>query len=122
MAPGTPSLAWAIAAAGIVLSQPTIVTIAANEARLHALRPHRNAVGDGDRVQLHRRAARFPDAVFHLLGQVAVVEVTGHGLDPGVGHTHYGFAEVLLRVAHALEEGSGRCPVAPFEDGAAPVP
>ena len=30
MAPGTPSRAWAIAAAGIVLSQPTIVTIASN--------------------------------------------------------------------------------------------
>ena len=30
MAPGTPSLAWAMAAAGIVLSQPTIVTIASN--------------------------------------------------------------------------------------------
>src|SRR5215212_589652 len=30
MAPGAPSLAWAIAAAGMVLSQPTMVTIASN--------------------------------------------------------------------------------------------
>ena len=80
-APGTSSRTSAMAAPGMVLSQPTRQTtpsnrwprdheldrvgdhLAADERRLHALGAHRDAVGDRDRVELHRRAAGRADAL-----------------------------------------------------------
>jgi hypothetical protein len=95
--------------------------LAAHQARLHALRAHGYAVGDGDGVELHRGAAGLPDPLLDLLGEVAVVEVAGHGFDPLVRNPDYGLVQVLVREAHALEVGAGRRPVAAVEDGAALV-
>src|ERR671911_1256075 len=94
----------------------------AHERGLHPLRPHGYAVRDGDGIQLHRRAAGLPDAIFDLLRQVTMVEVARHSLDPGVGNAHYGLAQVLVGEAHPFQKGPGGRTVAAFEDGAAPVP
>ena len=56
--------------------------VAADERRLHALGAHRHAVGDRDRVELHRRAAGRADAGLDPLRQLALVEVARHRLDP----------------------------------------
>jgi hypothetical protein len=79
----------------------------ADEGGLHALRPHRDAVGDGDRVVFDRRAAGRPDAGLDALGQPAEMEVAGHDLDPGVGDAHERTGEVLVGEAHRLEHGPG---------------
>ena len=59
--------------------------LAAHERGAHALGAHRDAVRDGDGVELHRRAAGGAHAVLDPLGEPAQVEVAGHRLGPGVG-------------------------------------
>ena len=56
--------------------------LARDQRRLHPLGAHRHAVGHRDRVELHRRPARRADAGLDALGQLALVEVARHGLDP----------------------------------------
>ena len=86
----------------MVLSQPTSSTIAsrqwpltassiesamvsreASEARMPS-RAHRDAVGDGDGVELDRRAAGVEHAGAHVLRQVAQGEVARRHVGPGV--------------------------------------
>ena len=43
--------------------------LAADQGGLHPLGAHRDPVGDRDRVELHRRAARRADALLDLLGE-----------------------------------------------------
>ena len=62
--------------------------LAADQGGLHALRAHRDAVGDGDRVVLDGRAPAGANAGFDLLGQSSQVVIAGHHLDPGVGDAH----------------------------------
>jgi hypothetical protein len=45
-------------------------------------RAHRDAVGDGDRVELERRATCFADAGLHAQRERPLVEVARHRLDP----------------------------------------
>ena len=59
---------------------------AAHQRGAHPLRAHGDAVRDGDGVELHRRAARLTDAVFHVHRQIAEVKVAGTDLDPRVRH------------------------------------
>ena len=77
--------------------------LAADQRGLHALGPHRDAVRDGDRVELHRRAARRAHALLDLLGQAAQVEVAGHRLGPGVGDADDRALQGVVVVPDALQ-------------------
>ena len=57
--------------------------LARDERRAHSRRPLRLVVGDGDRVELERHAARLLDAAGHGRGQLAVREVARHRARPG---------------------------------------
>ncbi len=112
-------------AAGMFLSQPAMQTrpsklfpprhefdgvgddLARNEARLHALRAHGNAVVDGDGVELHGRAAGFANALLDGFGDVAEMEVAGPDLSPGVGDADDGLVQVLFAEAHAAQVRAG---------------
>ena len=67
---------------------------------------HRDAVGDRDRVELHRRAAGGADALLDLRREHAVVEVARHRLDPRVRDADDRLREVLGRVADAVQVGA----------------
>ena len=60
--------------------------LAAHQRRAHAFGAHGLAVGDGDGVELHGRAAGGANAFFHFGRQAPQMKVAGHGFDPGVGH------------------------------------
>ncbi len=95
--------------------------LAAHQRGPHALGAHGFAVGDGDGVELHRRAAGGANAFFHLRREAAQVEVAGHGFDPGVGHSDDGAAEVGVGESDGFEHGAGRSLIAPVGDAATAV-
>src|SRR5206468_5241151 len=66
---------------------------------LHALGGERDPVGDGDGVDLDGSAAGLTHSFLHELRELAVVEVAGHDLDPGVRHADERLAEVVVAVA-----------------------
>ncbi len=82
---------------------------------------HRDAVGDGDGIELHRRAARGTDALLDLAGEDAVVEVAGHRLDPGVRDADDGLGEILGAVADAVQVGARGSALGTLGEGAAAV-
>ena len=127
--------ASAITVPGIVLSQPEIATSASNwwaeatssiesaiisretsEARMPG-GAHRDAVGDRDRVELHRRAAGRADALLDLRGEHAVVEVARHRLDPRVRDADDRLGEVLGGVADAMQVGARGGALGPLGEG-----
>ena len=69
---------------------------ARDERGLHALRAHRDAVGDGDGVELHRRAACFANAFFEGLGNFAKMHVAGADLGPGIGDADDGLMQIVF--------------------------
>ena len=79
---------------------------AADERGLHAFGPHGDAVGDGDGVELHRRAAGRADPGLDLLRQSSMVEVTWHGFDPAVTHPDDGLGEILTGKADGPQHGT----------------
>ena len=85
--------------------------LAADERGLHALRAHRHAVADRDRVELHGRPAGGPDAGLDHLGQVALVDVAGHRLDPGRRDADDRLGEILVGEADGLEHRPRAGPV-----------
>ena len=89
--------------------------LAADERGLHALGAHRDAVGDGDGVELHRRAAGGADALLDLLGEAAEVEVARHHLGPGVGDADDRALQRIVVEADALQVRAGRGPVRALE-------
>src|SRR4029450_9355756 len=111
--------------AGIVLSQPEMVTspsnmwLRATSATESALTSRliggpvwpwggaRGAVGDRDDAALQRGAARRANAMHDLLGQLAVIPVAGHGPDPAVGHADLRTREILVAEADRLHHGGG---------------
>ena len=92
-----------------------------DEAGAHALRPHRDAVGDRDRVELHRRPARLADPALGVLGELALVQIARHRLDPGGGDADQRLREVVVGEADRLQHRPGSCPVRSVGDrGAVP--
>src|SRR5262249_48098291 len=73
----------------------------------HPVGAHRDPIGDGDRRELHRRAARLTDARLGRSCQVPVIEVAGHGGGPGVSDPHDGALKRLPRIPDAVEERTG---------------
>ena len=82
--------------------------LAADERRAHALGAHRDAVGDRDRVELHRRAAGGADAGLHVLGEVAQVVVARADLDPRVGDADERLLQIGVGEADGLQHRARR--------------
>ena len=78
--------------------------LAADERGLHALAAHRDAVRDGDRVELHRVGARGFDALLQGTGEIAQPEVARHRLGPDVGDADERLVDVLRGQADRVEE------------------
>ena len=80
---------------------------------------HGDAVGDGDGVELHRRAAGLADALLDGVGDVAEMEVAGADLGPGVGDADDGLVQVFFAEADAAQVGAGGGAVGAFgeDDG-----
>ena len=93
--------------------------LAADERSLHALRAHRDAVGNGDGVELHGGAASGANALFHLHGELAEVVVAWHGFNPGVGDTDDGLGEIFVGEPDGLQHGASGGAVASLGDGVA---
>ena len=79
--------------------------LAARQGVLHALVAHGDAVADADGGKLHGRAAGHADARLHMLGDGAQVDVPGDDLVVGVDDPDQGTCDLLVGVAHGLEEG-----------------
>ena len=79
---------------------------AGDERGLHAFGAHGDAVGDGDGVELHGRAAGFADAFLDGFGDLAEMEVAGADLGPGVGDADDGLVQVFFAEADAAEVGA----------------
>ena len=90
--------------------------LAADQRGLHPLRPHRHPVGDGDGVELHRRAAGGAHPLFDVLGQRPQVEVAGHRLGPGVGDPDRRPAERVVVEPDPLHVGARVGAVGAVED------
>ena len=82
--------------------------LAADERGAHAFGAHRDAIGDRNRVELHRRAAGAADALFHVHGQIAEMKVAGTDLDPGVRHADERLLEIRIGEADRLQHRAGR--------------
>ena len=72
---------------------------AADQRGFHALRAHRDAVVDGDGVELHRRAAGLANAFLERLGDLAQMHIAGADLRPGVGNPNNGLVQFFLAEA-----------------------
>ena len=81
--------------------------LARDQRGAHAGRAHRDAVGDGDRVELDRRAAGGADAVLHVHGELALVQVARHRLDPGRRDADERLREILVGEADGLQHRAG---------------
>src|SRR5439155_27224787 len=82
--------------------------LTADERGLHPLASHRDAVGDGDRVELHRVRARGFDASLQWRRQLAQSKVARHGLQPAVRDADERFVDVLSRQADRVNKPAGR--------------
>ena len=82
--------------------------LAADQRRAHALGAHRDAVGDRDGVELHRRAAGGADAGLHVHREIAQVVVARADLDPGVGDADERLLEVGVGEADRLQHRARR--------------
>ena len=63
---------------------------------LHALRAHGDAVGDGDGVELHGRAAGFANAFLQRFGDFAQVHVAGADLGPRIRDPDDGLVQIFF--------------------------
>ena len=70
---------------------------------LHALGAHRDPVGDGDGVDLHRGATGLADALHDILRELAVREIAGHRADPGVRDHHQRSPQVVGHEADRVQ-------------------
>ena len=91
---------------------------AADERGLHALGAHGDAVGDGDGVELHGRAAGVANAFLHGCGEFTQVIVAGADFDPGVGDADDGLTQIFVGKADRLQHGAGGSAVGSIGDSA----
>ncbi len=68
----------------------------ANQRRPHAFRPHGDAIGNTDSVELQRSSTGGANAFLHMLREFTEVIVAGTDLDPGIGHANQRFLEVFI--------------------------
>jgi hypothetical protein len=93
--------------------------LAADERRAHALAAHRDAVGDGDRVELERRAAGRAYAFLDVTGQFTQVEIAGADLDPGVRDPDDRFLKVVVLEPRGAQHRARRSPAGAIRERAA---
>src|SRR5579875_781044 len=94
--------------------------LSADQRAFHPLRPHRDAVADRDRIDLHRGPPGRTHARFDVLGELAMVEVARHRLDPLVEDADDRLFEILVGEADRFVHRASRCAVASVgNDGAA---
>ena len=82
--------------------------LARDQRGAHAGRAHRDAVRDGDRVELDRRAAGRADALLDVHGELALVQVARHRLDPRRRDADERLREILVGEADALQHRARR--------------
>ena len=80
--------------------------LAGDQRGLHAFGAHGDAVGDGDGVELHGRAAGLANAFLDGFGDLAQMEVAGADLGPGVGDADDGLVQVVFGEADGAEVGA----------------
>ena len=85
----------------------------------HPVAPHRDAVRDGNGVELHRRATGGPDTCLYLFCEPAQVEVAGTDLDPRVGDPDDRPSQRLVVKPDRLEHGARGSSVRAIGDGGA---
>ena len=95
--------------------------LAGHQAGPHAGGAHRDAVGDRDGVELHRRAAGGADALLDLGAQRAQVVGARHRLDPGAGDADDRLGEGLGVVADPVQLGARGGAVRALGEGAGVV-
>ena len=71
--------------------------LARNQRSLHTLRAHRDAVGNGDGVELHRRTAGFSNAFLQRFSNFAQVHITGSDFGPGIGDADDRLMQIVFR-------------------------
>ena len=86
----------------------------AHQRGLHAVVTHRDAVGDGDRRELARRAAGVRDAALGRLRLARQRDVAGRGLVPAGRHADQGLMNLLVGQAHRIEERAMRRALRPL--------
>ena len=69
---------------------------ARDQRSLHSLRAHGDAVGDGDGVELHGRAAGFANAFFQSLGDFAQVNIACADFGPCIGDADDGLVQIFF--------------------------
>src|SRR5260370_24748166 len=79
----------------------------ADQGSFHTLGAHGNAVGNGNRVELERRSARFADTVFYMLREFAHVIIAVADFDPGIGDADERLREVFVLKARSTKHGAG---------------
>ena len=90
--------------------------LARDERGAHSLGPHRDAVRDRDRVELDGHPAGLADPALHVLGELPLVPVTRHRLDPRRRDTDERPGEVVVREADPLEHRPGGRAVGPVRE------
>ena len=90
--------------------------LARHQRALHALRAHRDAVGDDDGAEFERRAAGFADAGLEVFAEFAQVDVARRHVGPGVDHRDHRLGDFPLAEAGGPKHGAGRRPFRSFLD------
>jgi len=90
--------------------------LAGHEAVTHALRAHRDAVGDGDGVEIDRFAAGVGDALLGVLAEVAEVDVARRHVARGRGDGDLGLLEIGVGETDGAEHGAGGRAVITVDD------
>ena len=90
--------------------------LAGDEAALHALVAHGDAVGDGDGGELAGGSAGFFDAALDALGLAAEGDVAGCGFVPAGGDADEGLVDLVFGEAHGVVVAAVRGAAGAFGD------
>ena len=93
---------------------------AADQRGAHAVGAHGDAVRNGNRVELQRRAARCADAGAHVLRKFAKMVVARTDFDPGVRYADERLGEIVVLEPGGAKHGASRgAAIAIHESGTA---
>ena len=88
--------------------------LAAGQGILHALVVHGQAIADPDGPEGDGGASGDADPGFHRFQNLVKMDMTGDDLVVGVRNADQGPADLLVGIAHGLEQGTMRRPLHPF--------
>src|SRR6267378_7895230 len=78
----------------------------ADQGGAHAFRAHRDAIRNGDGVELERSSTGGTNAFLHMLREFSEVVVAGTDLDPGICHTNERLLEVIILETGGAKHGA----------------